>query len=266
MKIAIKIIISVALIASGWFISIWLNKSEVKTVKSPITKLKEKEVQTEAAIIKREVDKNGLGHTISRMVSEINRSDLDKVQADLLDSAAALGIARSQIKQVTAYALSLEIRNQELERKKTPSGQSLSWKDDNFNILVDVPDDTSKKAMITGLGYNADLVATQYYNSKYKFLPKWVPIYNTLIDVYSNDSRFTNKGVRSLTVTPKRPPISLSLDASGSYNGITGPGLGPGLGLRIRGVYFSGSYQYHPDYGRWIVDYRMKFGLFGSDY
>lgn len=265
MRTSIKIIVAIGLLAVGWALALYINKpAKSNAEKSPIAKIKEKEIQTEAAEIKKAVDKDGLKHTIYKMVKEIDQSAVDAVKADLLDSVEKLNIARDQIRQIIVINTSLSIKNQRLERKIGELTTTYVHTDDNFRLTVNVPNDSSISATFDA-GYNADLIATQYFKPRYSFMPKWVPINDPVIDVYSNDRRFTNKGLRTFTVKPKPDPIALSFDAVGNYNHFAGPSAGSALKLRVGKITASAGFQYYPDFGKWAPDYNIRLKIVGGN-
>lgn len=259
MKTAIKIIICVALVAAGWYLSVLLNKAKDRLPdKSPIARIKEKEIQTEAAEISKEVGKNGLQHTIYKMVKEIDQSAVDAVKADLLDTVAALGIARDKLKQVMVINTNLTINNQKLEKKVSELATTYTHADDYFRLAVNIPKDSLESATFN-LGYDADLIAAQYNKRKWLF---WN---DPLINIYSNDPRFTNKGLRSFTVRPKEPVFALKVEAKAAYNNFAGPSGGPGASLRVGRFTLTGDYQYYTDFNKWAFGYGAAYRLIGTN-
>jgi regulator of replication initiation timing len=258
MKTLIKIIIGIALLCAGWYLSTWFYKPKVVLTKSPIAKIKEKEIQTEAAAIKKAVDRNGLKHTIFKMVKEIDQSAVDAVKADLLDTAEQLGIARDQLKQVMVVNTNLTITNQRLERKVSQLTKTYSHADDHFRLSINVPNDTLQDPTFDA-GYDADLITSQY-NKK-----KWLFLKDPYIDIYSNDPRFTIKGARTLTIKPKASGFGLSGVVVSDYNQFAGPSAGTGLNLRMGKISLKGNYQYYIDHKRWAANYGVRFRLIGQD-
>lgn len=258
MKTIISIIIGVALLFVGWYAATLLNIAKEKIKPSPIAEVIKKQYQTEAAQIKKDVDQNGLQHTIYKMVKEIDQSAVDAVRADLLDTTEKLNITREQLKQVMVVNTNLTIKAQNLERKVSQLATTYSHSDDHFRLSVNVPIDTLQ-APTFDAGYDADLITTQYSKTRWLF---WQDPY---IDIYSNDPRFTIKGARTLTIKPKFPVIGFSGNAVASYNEFTGPSAGAGISVRLEKITLNGGYQYYPDHKRWAGDYGLKFRLIGSD-
>jgi hypothetical protein len=247
MKTAIRItagILLVLLACSIWYGVHMYNKqrnSPTTTGISSSGKLEaivQKQVKTDAASISQEVDKNGIPHTVARLVKEIQQGDMDKVNADLLDTIAALNISRDRIKQVTQINTSLNIQNQELTKTVNDQKDAIySFSDDNAHASVNIPRDTTKKATLK-LGYNAKLVTAQY--TKYAF-PRGSSRY---IDIYSNDKRFTIDGIKTLTVEQDRPKAEASLDAVTAFDFKTGEVMsGTRVNVRLGRLGLEGKYM-----------------------
>jgi hypothetical protein len=248
MKTSSKLILGLAIILAAvcWYTIRLSTKTPEKSVSSPIAELKKKEIETEAKQISTEVSKNGLQHTVFKIVKEMDQSALDKVSADLLDTVAALGIARDKIKQITVVASSLEIKNQKLERKISALATTYSHTDNYATLSVNVPKDSLIGATFS-LAYNADLSTTQYRKKTWLFGQN-----NSYIDIYSNDPRVTIKGVKTLTIKEKPSAFDLKLQANTSYNFETGLlGVGPAVRVDLGRFSIQGRYSRYPNNSKW---------------
>lgn len=261
MKTSTKIIIGLLLVLllAGLYLKHLYNKAEQAERSNPIAEAAKKQIQTEAAEIKREVDKNGLQHTIFKMVKEIDQSAVDKVNADLLDTIKALVIERDKVRQVTLVNASLVISNQTLKKRISDLATTYSHFDDHFRLTVDVPNDSLLPATFNA-NYDADLITTQYNKRS------WIlGANNNYLDIYSNDPRFTIKGARSLTVKQNQPVFGFKLEAKAGYNKLVGPSAGPGLSLRLGNFTLSGDYQYYNEFKQWGAGIGASYKVFGSN-
>jgi regulator of replication initiation timing len=241
LKIAV-IALSLVLIATGWYgykLYKMANSFKAKTT-SPIEKETQKQLETEATRITKDVDKNGLQHTVAQIVKSINPEEVDKVKADLLDTIDALNIARDKVSQVLAFNVTLTIENQELKRHTGLDETTYTFKDRNYDLSVLVPKDTSKKATFTNR-YDADLVASQYNKRSGLFGNK------PYIDIYSNDRRFTNQGIRTFTVKPKEPSVVIKTQVTSSYDFVDHLVFGgPALSVDLGNFNATGKYMLSP--------------------
>lgn len=245
MKTVIKIIIALILLCAGWYASRLFSKAKEFVKPSPIAEVATKRIQTEAAKIKDDVDKNGLEHTILKMTKEIDQSAVDKVKADLLDTVAALNIERDKLKQITVIAATLSIKAQRLEKKITELATTYSHFDDHFRLSVNVPKDSLQSPTFDA-GYDADLITTQYNKGN------WLTGNSTYLDIYSNDPRFTIKGARTFTVKQNRPFFDMNLQAISEYNFRTNTfAAGPSLNIGLGRVEIRGRYMYDPSDKQW---------------
>lgn len=234
----------VALAAGCVYLYFLLEKAK-EVNQSPIEAAAKKQVETKADIISHKVDKNGYEHTIAQMANEIDPSAIEKINADLLDTIAALNIERDRVKQITVVAATLSIKNQSLERKITDLATTYSHFDDHFRLSVNVPKDSSQSASFDA-GYDADLITTQYNKGN------WLTGNKPYIDIYSNDPRFTIKGARTLTVKPKQPFFTADLQALSEYNIRTNTySAGPALSIGFGRIEIRGRYMYDPSDKQW---------------
>lgn len=215
-----------------------------------IAAIVEKQVKTEAKIVAKEVDEKGLQHTVARMTAELKRGDLDRAKADLLDTVAALNIARERLKQVTVVSTSLAIQNQKLIKTLDEQSNSVySFRDDYASGSVTIPRDSSRQATLD-LAYNLDLINTQY--RKYSF-PRG---YDNYIDLYANDKRVTIQGVKTLTIEQKPPFFAGRVQASSLYDlGSKDLLIGPAASVDLGRMNLEGKYLVKPSGkdGRWMV-------------
>ncbi len=247
MKISTKIIIVLVLCIAGllWYSVLLYQKSRSFKPASPIEIIAKKQIQTEAKEISKEVGKNGLTHTIYKMVKEIDQSKVDRLNADLLDTLKVLGIARERLKQILAVNANLEIKNQKLERKVTALATTYTHNDDHFNLFVSVPVDSSQSATFN-LSYDADLITTQYNKRR------WWIFGENQIDIYSNDPRFTIRGLRALTVKPRNSSSAVQLQSKVGYNKYNGFFVGPAVRVKLGKFELESDYKYSLTQNAWV--------------
>jgi hypothetical protein len=260
-KIA-TIVLALCLIGLGWFCYSLMGKqgTEVKSGKSALGTLDpvvQKQVKTEATKIAKEVDRNGLQHTVARMANAISPAELASVKADLLDTIDALHIAREKVKQVIAFNVTLAVKNQELSMREDNTGlaRNYTYKDKFFNLDVNIPNDSSQVPTFSA-GYDADLAATQYNKNRLLF---WNDSY---IDIYSNDKRFTNKGIRTFTVKPEDPAVVIKTQLTSTYNFRQKELLGgPALSVDLGRFNATGKYLFSPVGNPATVELNGSFNL-----
>jgi len=227
-----------------WYIVSLNKRVESHKPASKIEIIAKKQIETEAKQISKEVSKNGLTHTIYKMVKEIDQSAVDKINADLLDTIDKLNITRDKLRQVSVIAANLDIKNQKLERKVTDLATTYIHTDDHFRLAINVPKDSLQSATFNA-GYDADLITTQYNKTK------WWIFKDNYLDIYSNDPRFTIKGARTLTVKPTQPAIGFQARTKIYYSDYNGPSAGPGVKLKLGKLDLEGDYQYYTKQKGW---------------
>jgi hypothetical protein len=228
----------------GYVYYLHTRSPEVKP--NPIEAAAKKNIQTEAKLIAKEVDKNGLQHTIFKIVKEIDQDAVDKVSADLLDTIDALNIARDKIRQVTVVNTSLTIHNQTLEKKVSDMATTYSHRDKFFNLSVSVPRDTTQPPTFNA-GYDADLITAQFNKRNFPFFGR----NDTYMNIYSNDPRFTIRGARTLSVKQDAPTFGFEARAKAAFNNFTGPSAGPGIKIKAGRFDFEGDYSYYSSQKDW---------------
>jgi hypothetical protein len=247
MKKPTKVILALIVLIVGLACYVWyLHSRDPQLKPNPIGEVAKKNIQTEAKQIAIEVDKNGLNHTILKIVKEIDHDAIDKVNADLLDTIDALNIARDKIRQVTVVNTSLVIQKQYLERQVSGLATTYNHKDKFFNLSVNVPRDSTQAASFEA-GYDADLVTAQYNKRKFPFFGSS----DTYMNIYSNDPRFTIRGARVLSVKQNAPAFGFEARAKANFNNFTGPSAGPGIKIRIGRFDLDGDYQYYSNQKSW---------------
>lgn len=71
------------------------------------------------------------------------------------------------------------------------------------------------------------------------------------MDIYSNDPRFTIKGVRTLTVKPKQPVLGFQARAKIYYSDYSWPSAGPSIKLKLDRLDLEGDYQFYTKQKGW---------------
>lgn len=234
MKNLIKGALLLLAVAGIAYAAYWLGSRKSAPKDSVVKNAAVKQAETEATKINNDVMANGIQKTVYKMVKD--QSAIDNIKADLLDTIVALNIERSKVRQVLVVNTSLSFKVQALEKKVSEFETTYSHKDSNLWMTVTVPKDSLKPAFAQG-GYDADLVIAQHNKGNIFTGPQWYA------DIYSNDIRWTNKGLRTLTFKQKQPFFTADIQATAEYNLKTqsfnsGPSLNIGLGrIEIRGKY-----------------------------
>lgn len=231
--------------------------------KTDLPDVVKKEIQTEATIIARNVDKNGLQHvTIEAAKNIVPYNQIDKVaisQGIMDTTALALGIQKKQIENLLAINSTLKAEN--LKAKEillSTGGRAYQYKDKFINLTYtpSLTLDSLDKGKFD-FTYNADLNITQYWKRKWFLGAK-----KSYIDIYSNDARTTVNGVKQLTVEQKQPAFGLRVQAAANYNPQTGSmGFGPAARIDLGRLSFQGNYTYYPESSRWRPSINANFDL-----
>lgn len=245
MKTSIKIILGLiaALLLTGLY-TFYVIKNKEKPKTYPLAEVAKERIQTEAEEIAKEVDKNGLRHTIYQKVKEIDREALDKANADLLDTIAQLNITRDQLKEVTVIATTLSVKNQTLEKKIDQFATFYEHSDANSKMSVRIPKDTLQTATFD-LDFKADLTGTEYTKKRF-----WI-FKDNYTDYYFNDKRFSIAGVRSLTVKESNKNFGIRIQATTTYQQKLF-GIGPGVQLDLGKVNIQYKRSYFPQEKIWF--------------
>ena len=222
-----------------------------------------KQIQAEATIIARDVDKNGLQHvTIEAAKNIIPFSDVNKVAISkgIMDTTSlALGIQKKQIESLLQINATLRAENLKANQVMTANGTKSYIYKDRFVNLKYTPALTtdSLDAGKFDFTYNADLNITQYWKRKWFLGAK-----KSYIDMYSNDSRTTVNGVKQLTVEQKQPDFGLRIQAASNYNPQTGSlGFGPAARIDLGRFSIQGNYTYYPESARWRPSINANYDL-----
>lgn len=222
-----------------------------------------KQIQAEATIIARDVDKNGLQHvTIEAAKNIIPFNDVNKVAISkgIMDTTAlAIGIQKKQIESLLQINATLRAENLKASQVIAANGaRSYVYKDKFVNLKYTPPVTIdSLDAGKFDFTYNADLNITQYWKRKWFLGAK-----KSYIDIYSNDSRTTVNGVKQLTVQQKEPAFGLRIQAAANYNPQTGSiGIGPAARVDLGRLSVQGNYTYYPESTRWRPSINANFDL-----
>lgn len=212
-----------------------------------------KQIQDEATIIARDVDKNGLQHvTIAAAKNIIPYSDVNKVAISkgIMDTTSlALGIQKKQIENLLQINATLRAENLKANQVIAANGsKSYVYKDKFVNLKYTPPiTQDSLDAGNFDFSYNADLTITQYWKRKWFLGSK-----KSYIDIYSNDRRTTVNGVKQLTVQQKDASFGLRAQATLNINPETGSyGVGPAVRIDLGRFSVQGNYTWYPESSRW---------------
>ncbi|RYF26541.1 MAG: hypothetical protein EOO42_01180 [Flavobacteriales bacterium] len=221
------------------------------------------QIQTEATIIARNVDKNGLQHVTIEAAKNIvpfNQVDKVAISQGIMDTTAlALGIQKKQIESLLAVNSTLKAENLRAREILNASGGKAYEYKDKFINLTYTPSlglDSLDKGKFD-FTYNADLTITQYWKRNWFLGAK-----KSYIDIYSNDSRTTVNGVKQLTVEQKQPAFGLRGQAAVNINPETGSyGLGPAVRIDLGRFSIQGNYTYYPESSRWRPSINANYDL-----
>lgn len=225
-----------------------------------------KEIQAEATIIARKVDKEGLNHVTikeAEHIMPINKNDLIAISPGIRDTTAKaiarVGILEKQIESLTIINSTLLAENLRAKELINDQGvKSYAYKD-KFVDLTFVPSlgiDTLDKGFFN-FKYNADLNITQYWKRKWLLGAK-----SSFIDIYSNDPRTTVNGVKRLKFEQKEPQFGLRLQAAANFNPATGSiGFGPAARIDIGRFSIQGNYTWYPESERWSPGFTGNYDI-----
>lgn len=245
------ILAMLALVIGGVLVALYYKaKYDNRTI---ISESVTKQIQTEAAIIARDVDKNGLQHvTIEAAKNIIPFNNIDKVAISdgIMDTTAlAIGIQKKQIESLLQVNATLRAENLRANQLIAANGsKSYVYKDKFVNLKYTPPITIdSLDAGKFDFTYNADLNITQYWKRNWVLGAK-----KSYIDIYSNDSRTTVNGVKQLTIQQKEPAFGLRAQAALNINPETGSyGLGPAVRIDLGRFSVQGNYTWYPESSRW---------------
>ncbi len=248
------------MVALGAIAIYYKHKFENRTV---ISESLTKQIQGEAMIIARDVDKNGLKHvTIAAARNIVPYDDVNKVAISkgIMDTTSlALGIQKKQIEnllQINSTLLAENLKAKEIIAKN--GEKSYLYKDRfvNLKYTPSIGQDTTDKGKFD-FSYNADLTITQYWKRAWLLASK-----KSYIDIYSNDSRTTINGVKQLTIQQKEPSFGLRGQATINVNPETGSyGFGPAVRIDIGRLSIQGNYTYYPESTRWRPSINANYDL-----
>lgn len=258
MKTFLKVLpwaIIVVLVVIGYFFVRWDNGKSYYESNSEPPKI-------DVPIEKRPLDDKGVEHAIiqddQNIISRDNFIDSKRPQNQVDSAAANLKIAKDLITKLTI--INTLTRDSLLKAKKvvnTLNNQlSYVYKDKYVDLKFDTPSDDNKEGSFS-FAYDADLNIVQYQKRKWFLGAK-----KSYIDISSNDTRTTIRGVRQLTIEQKEPQFGLRLQASTNYNFYTGNfGAGPGLRVDINRWSFQGNYMYYPSVDTWYPAITANFDI-----
>lgn len=240
-----------ALVISGVLVALYYKaKYDNRTV---ISESVTKQIQAEATIIARDVDKNGLQHvTIEAAKNIIPYNEVNKVAISkgIMDTTAlAIGIQKKQIESLLQVNATLKAENLKATQIIAANGaKAYVYKDKFVNLKYTPP--ISIDSLDAGkfdFTYNADLNITQYWKREWFLASK-----KSYIDIYSNDKRTTINGVKQLTIKQKEPAFGLRIQAAANYNPQTGSmGVGPAARVDLGRLSIQGNYTWYPESDRW---------------
>ncbi len=210
------------------------------------------EIEMEAQIIARKVDKQGLQHVVlqeTNRITGMNELSLDAKEE--IDSLSKLiEIKDKQLREY--YATNLQLKTGLLKAQKeidSLNRKTYTYKDRFIDAKFFTHNDTSGYFDFT---YNAELKHIKYWKKERVFgLPIGAKI--NYIDIHSSDPRMTISGVKHLVIENKESPWNVRLGATSlnlpSLNVVAfGPRIAVdylGLGVDAQYLCFPGG-QWHP--------------------
>lgn len=251
------IILTAAIFAAFYY------KSKFEEKETIPSGLKE-QIQTEATIIARKVDKNGLSHvTLEAAKNVVPFNSINKVaisQGIMDTTALALGILKKQIEDLKVINSTLKADNLRAYEVANANGSKAYSYKDKFIDLTYTPPVAKLDSNDFGkfdFTYNADLNIIQYWKRSWFLGAK-----KSYIDIYSNDPRTTVNGVKQLTIKQEQPTFGLRIQAAGNFNPQTGSiGVGPGARIDLGRISIQGNYTWYPESGRWRPSINANYDL-----
>lgn len=222
-------------------------------------------VQTEATIIARKVDKQGLQHvTIEAAENIIPHAMINEpaVSTGILDTTAmAIGQQKKQIQVLTQISTTAQARALRAERiVDSLQRVTFYYKDRYLQLayrpaLINAKDSTDHGQF--DFSYNDSLNVVQYWKKSWFLGAK-----KSYIDIYSNDKRTTVNGVKRLVVEQKHPTFGLRIQAVGNYSFSRKLlNFGPGIQFDFNRFSIVGSYYYDLDATRWRSNIGARYDI-----
>lgn len=231
-------------------------KSELERVK-PVAEVATKNIKTEAKIIGREVDMNGVEHAVTKELNKINQRDFVKGlatdSAGLIDSFSNL--ANVRLEQILALKQVNFTQKKQLDLAVTDT--AIRYKDKFLSLDIRKP----KPGEIATSGsyvYNGQLNQLSYFDKKNFFSKK-----EQYTRYWLADSSATINGVKSLQVVTPLPAefnVFANAETLPQYNFY---GAGVGAEYRKDKLTASASYNYDFKIKKWIVGGKLSYQIFG---
>lgn len=258
------LMVALILIAVGSIIAALHFKRKSESVVALPDQVK-KQVQAEATIIARKVDKEGLQHVTikeTENIIPIDRKDRIAISQGVMDTTAKalarVGILEKQLQSLTIINSTLTAENLKAKQIIKDGRVAYGYKDKYVNLEYTPPSttDTLDKGKFD-FAYNADLNIVQYWKRNWFLGAK-----HSYIDIYSNDPRTTVNGVKRLKFEQKQPIFGLRIQAGANYNPQTGSaGFGPAARFDVGRFSIQGNYTYYPESERWRPSINANYDL-----
>jgi hypothetical protein len=209
------------------------------------------QINTEAEIIARKVDKEGIEHVTIEATKNLlpaNEAKESAVSPGILDTTAmAIGILKKQVKDLTVINSTLLAENIQVKKIiNSDNSISYNYSDKWVNLKFTPSIDTTSEGRFD-FSYNADLNIVQYWKRNWFLGAK-----KSYIDIYSNDQRTKINNVKRLVVEQESPMFGLRLQASTSYNPVDGEiSVGPAMRIDAGRFSFQGNYHWFPELNKW---------------
>ncbi len=251
-------LLSVCIIVLGY--KWYQNNSELEIAHQSKQKIKD-QILTGAKEIKRTVLRNGAenlllditGHRTS--IGNAEQTDIP----DIVDTAAmALDIRTKQLIEVTAIVAQYKAENLQL-KAQLDSNKNLfyTYKQNGLELKFTPPYSSSNYATADFLG-RFNITAAQGYQRKGLLGRK-----KTLLSITSDSPFFIIDKVNYVGFNKEPINFDLELQASASFNQMTGVGVGPGIKMEIGRFDFRGNYQYYQQERAWMYGANVTYKVFG---
>jgi len=237
---------------------IYINAHKPSTIDNSL----KNQVVTEAKIISKKIDKNGVEHTIVEETNNVLPKNLinsvegtDKAFIDSL--LEQTDIQKKEILSLTKINQTIQGKNlQAVAVIDSLNNRVFEYSDKNFYVSY-TPTPDSTKAGKFNYRYNQDLNLIQYNRKKW-FLGE----NRNYLDISSNDPNGTINGVRKLSVLSEPKDFGVKLTGRTVFLPQSGHiGVGAQLRVRYKKVTATGSNLYFPIIQKWVPVVGLEYDI-----
>jgi hypothetical protein len=217
------------------------------------------QVVSEAKIISKKIDKNGLEHTIIEETNNVLPRNLitsdtgyDKGFVDSL--LAETGIQRKEIISLMKVNQTITGRNLQAVAVIDSLYKKFEYSDNNLYVSY-TPTSDSTKAGVFNYKYNQDLKFAQFNRKKW-----FLGDDHIYTDISTNDTNSTINGVSKLSVLQPVKDFGIKVTAKSILLPQSGHiGVGGQLRVRYKRVTATGSNLYFPEAKKWLPVFGVEY-------